>query len=103
MNWASSRSNAPAASCYSIYYRAAARRVRSLFVIGAWRSTIISIGLAFVSAIGIATSGEDMGMMSQPIEQSGGKLFVGKDFDHSENARFEVMMVKAARNAGLAD
>ena len=52
-----------------------------MFVVCAGRGTIIGIGLALVSPIGIAASGEDMGMMGQPIEQSGGKLFVGKDLD----------------------
>jgi hypothetical protein len=36
--------------------------------IGAGRRTTIDIGLAFVSPIGIAASGEDMSMMSQPVE-----------------------------------
>jgi hypothetical protein len=42
--------------------------VRSLFVIGARRRTIIGIGFALVSPIGIAASGENAGMMSQPIK-----------------------------------
>jgi hypothetical protein len=64
-----------------IYFSRRQRRARSLFVVCAGRVTIIGIGLALVSPIGIAASGEDMGIMGQPIEQSGGKLFVGKDLD----------------------
>jgi hypothetical protein len=33
---------------------------------------ISGIGLPFVSPIGIAASGKDMGIMSKAIEQSGG-------------------------------
>jgi hypothetical protein len=42
---------------------------------------MIGIGLALVGAIRITASGEDMGMMSQQIEQSASKFFVSEDLE----------------------
>jgi hypothetical protein len=69
------------------------RRARSFFAVGARRRTVIGIGLAFVGPIGITASGEDMSMMSQPIEQSVVSFSSAKTLTHSENAKLEVMMV----------
>jgi hypothetical protein len=74
-----------------VYFSRRQRRARSFFVVGAGRRTIFGIGLALVSPIGIASSGEDVGIMSQPIEQS---FSSAKTLTHSESARFEVMTVE---------
>jgi len=56
-----------------------AARWSFLLIIGRWRAGV-AIGLAFVSAVGIAAGGQDMGVMGQAVQQRRAQLLVAKDF-----------------------